>query len=122
MNIGELLRGGLCGLVLEQCGVMPSPRPSPTGRGGKALFSSLPPGRGGKAVSSSLPLRERGKNSVQFPPHRGRGESSVQFPLLSEGGNPLWLLLCSQRRFDPAVELLLVGFNPAVNVTLDIRF
>gem|GEM_PF-5158122 len=72
-------------------------------------------------MSSSLPTG-RGESSVQFPPHRERGKSSIQFPPLSEGGNPLWLLLCSQRLFYPAVELLLVGFNPAVNVTLNICF
>ncbi len=122
MNIGELLRGGLCGLVLEQCGVMPSPRPSPTGRGGKATFSSPPHRERGKTVSSSLPSGRGGKAVFSSLPPSERGESSVQFPPLSEGGNPLWLLLCSQRLFYPAVELLLVGFNPAVNVTLNICF
>lgn len=32
------------------------------------------------------------------------------------------LLLGGQRLFDPAVELLLVRFDPAVNVTLHVRF
>lgn len=32
------------------------------------------------------------------------------------------LFLRRQRLFQPAVKLLLVGFDPAVNVALDIRF
>jgi hypothetical protein len=32
------------------------------------------------------------------------------------------LLLRGQRFFHPAVKLLLVGFDPAINVTLNIRF
>lgn len=64
------------------CGLIPSPRPSPRGRG----WSSFP-----------LPL----------------GEVRVRENVL---------LLRLKRLFHPAIELLLVGFDPAIHVAFDISF
>ncbi|MNG75178.1 hypothetical protein D3C86_1822060 [compost metagenome] len=52
----------------------------------------------------------------------GEREFNPPFPLGEGRGEGKTLLLRCQRLIHPAVKLLLVGFDPAVNVTLDIRF
>lgn len=57
------------------------------------------------------------------PAGAGVAEWRAQVPGLRAASGPEGrLLLRGQRFFHPAVKLLLVGFDPAINVTLNIRF